>query len=129
MASEAAATMAPLTFLAECEHCTTQRIQEMHFLPSAFSEAVGTDGLGRAPLRTQAAFHAGFISLGNQPAASCFFVGPVSGDCGAALVTGAEFCEDFLGKCDTFAYKHYSTGSKALWALRPSSAKNAVFPS
>lgn len=30
-----------------------------------------------------------------------------------------------LDECDTFAYKHYSTGNKALWAIRPSSAKNA----
>ena len=33
--------------------------------------------------------------------------------------------DEFLDECDTFAYKHYSTGSKTLWALRPSSAKNA----
>lgn len=31
----------------------------------------------------------------------------------------------FLGECDTFAYKHYSTKNRTLWALRPSSAKNA----
>ena len=34
-----------------------------------------------------------------------------------------QVLRQLLEKCDTFAYKHYSTGSKALWALRPSSAK------
>ena len=40
-----------------------------------------------------------------------------------------EILWSLLDKCDTFAYKHYSTENRTLWALRPSSGKNAVLPS
>ena len=46
----------------------------------------------------------------------------------AILFQDVETARQILVTCDTFAYKHYSTGNKALWAIRPSSAKNVGFP-
>ena len=100
IAIAATATIALFTLRADCGQMETQRIQDIHFLPSVslgFSRLIACD---RALFGAKAARIALVVRLGNQACAAGFLIGPIPRDLRGGHISrlAVHFRKDFFRK-------------------------------